>query len=50
MAGGVIAPFRICGHLGAGNREVQRILRAPHSYEAADDEWPLRVFAIGHFG
>ena len=40
----------ICGHPGAGKSEVQRILRAPHGYEAADDGWPLRDIAIRHFG
>ncbi|QYO75665.1 hypothetical protein [Devosia salina] len=40
----------ICGNPGAGKSEVQRILRAPHGYEAADDGWPLRDFAIRHFG
>lgn len=40
----------ICGHPSSGKSEVQRILRAPHGYEAADDGWPLRDFAIRHFG
>lgn len=40
----------ICGHPGSGKSEVQRILRAPHGYEAADDGWPLRDIAIRHFG
>ena len=43
-------PHGICGHPGAGKSEVQRILRAPHGYEAADEDWPLRDFAIRHFG
>lgn len=40
----------ICGHPSAGKSEVQQILYAPHGYEPADDGWPLRDFAIRHFG